>query len=240
MSDVANIISCSLGIPEYGALYIIHLLVKAMLGWQLMTLRIRRISKLRCTLDILTYIKRTVASILVPPLDEGLVICRLVTNLPIDLRHAVIDEAIVYPEENIGIEIIVVLKAEGLGSDWRVFPVAIDTERRNTELDPRLDTMDGFAQLLDEAAHIVSSPVADITESARIGCIHLLIRNLLACYRIRIEVVVDMEAINIITAHDISSHLTGIIGSLLESRIEKHEIIIVETEVRMLLHHALG
>ena len=100
--------------------------------------------------------------------------------------------------------------------------------------------MDGFTQLLDKAAHIISSPVADIAETARIGCIHLLIRNLLASYRIRIEVVVDMEAINIITAHDISSHLSGIIGSLLESRIEKHEIIIVETEVWMLLHHALG
>ena len=114
MSDVANIICCCLGIPEHGALYIIHLLVKAMLGRQLMTLRIRRISKLSCTLDILTYLKRTVASILVPPLDEGLVICRLVTYLPIDLRHTVINEAIVYPEENICIEIIVVLKTESL------------------------------------------------------------------------------------------------------------------------------
>ena len=211
-----------------------------MFGWQLMTLRIRRISKLGCTLDILTYIKRTVAGILVPPLDESLVICRLVANLPIDLRHAVIDEAIVYPEENIGIEIIVVLKTESLRTNRRVFPVAIDTERRNTELHPRLDTMDGFPQLLDKAAHIVSSPVADVAETARIGCIHLLIRNLLASYRIRIEVVVDMKTVDIITAHDISSHLTGIICSLLESRIEKHEIIIVETEVRMLLHHALG
>lgn len=121
MSDVANIVGCSLGIPEHGALYIIHLLVKAMLGWQLMTLRIRRISKLRRTLNILTYIKRTVASILVPPLDKGLVICRLVTYLPIDLRRTVINEAIVYPEENICIEIIVVLKTESLRSDRRVF-----------------------------------------------------------------------------------------------------------------------
>ena len=240
MSDVADIICSSLGIPEYGALYIIHLLVKAMLGWQLMTIRIGRVGELSGALDILTYIKRTIAGILVPPLDEGLVICRLVTYLPINLRHTVIDEAIVYPEENISIEIIVVLKSEGLGANWRVFPVAIDTERRNAELHPRLDTMDGFTQLLDEAAHIVSSPVADVTESARIGSIHLLIRNLLACYRIRIEVVVDMKTVDIITAHDISSHLTGIIGSLLESRIEKHEIIIVETEVRMLLHYALG
>ena len=114
MSDIAYIICSSLGIPEHSALYIIHLLVKAMLGRQLMTIRIGRISELSGALDILTYIKRTVAGILVPPLDEGLVICRLVTYLPIDLRHAVIDEAIVYPEENIGIEIIVVLKTEGL------------------------------------------------------------------------------------------------------------------------------
>ena len=240
MSYIANIISCSLSIPEYGALYIIHLLVKAMLGRQLMTLRIRRISKLRRTLDILTYIKRTVAGIFVPPLDEGLVICRLVTNLPIDLRRTVINEAIVNPEENICIEIIVVLKTESLRSNRRVFPVAIDTERRNAELHPRLDTMDGFTQLLDEPAHIISSPIADITESARIGCIHLLIRNLLASYRIRIEVIVDMKPIDIITVHNISSHLTSIICSLLKCRIEKHEIIIVETEVRLLLHHALG
>ncbi len=60
--------------------------------------------------------------------------------------------------------------------------------------------MDGFTQLLDEPAHIISSPIADVTETARIGCIHLLIRNLLASYRIRIEVVVDMKTIDIITA----------------------------------------
>ena len=82
MPDVANIISCSLGIPEHGALYIIHLLVKAMLGWQLMTLRIRRISKLRRTLDILTYIKRTVASILVPPNAAKAAIKKLLIFIP--------------------------------------------------------------------------------------------------------------------------------------------------------------
>ena len=128
MTDVAHIIYCGLGIPEHGALHIVHLLVQTVLSRQLMTAWIHRVWILGCALDVLADIERTVASILVPPLDKGLVIGCPVTNLPINLRHAIVDEAIVHPEEHIGIEVVVVLQTEGVGTDRRITLVAINAE----------------------------------------------------------------------------------------------------------------
>ena len=92
--------------------------------------------------------------------------------------------------------------------------------------------MDGFAQLLDEAAHVVASPVADVSESPALLTEELLVWNLLAGCGIRIEIVVDMETIDVVAAHDVGSHTAGIVGCLLESRVEEHQIIIVEAEIR--------
>ena len=66
---------------------------------------------------------------LIPPGYERLVIGSTIAYLPINLRHAVVNEAIVHPEEHIGIEVVVVLQAEGVGTDWGIAPVAIDAER---------------------------------------------------------------------------------------------------------------
>lgn len=68
----------------------------------------------------------------------------------------------------------------------------------------------------------------------------LLIGNLLAGYGIWIEIVVDMEAVDVVAAHDVGCHTAGIVGRLLESRIEEHQVIVVEAEIRMGLHHASG
>ena len=85
-----------------------------MLGRELMTARIHWVGKLGGTLDVLTDIEWTIARMLVPPLDEGLIIGSSVAYLPIELRHAVVDETIIDPEQHIGIEVIIVLKTEGL------------------------------------------------------------------------------------------------------------------------------
>ena len=129
MADVAHIVGSSLGIPEHSALHIVHLLVQTVLGWQLVAAWIHRVGILGGALDVLADIERSVARIFVPPLDKGLVIGSLVAYLPINLRHAVVNEAIVHPEEHIGIEVVVVLQSEGVGTDWGVAPVAIDAER---------------------------------------------------------------------------------------------------------------
>ena len=100
--------------------------------------------------------------------------------------------------------------------------------------------MDGFAQLLDEAAHVVASPVTDVSESPALLTEELLVWNLLAGCGIRIEIVVDMETIDVVAAHDVGCHTAGIVGCLLESRIEEHQVIVVEAEIRMGLHHASG
>ena len=52
MADVAHIVGSGLGIPEHGSLHIVHLLVQAMLGRELMTARIHWVGKLGGTLDV--------------------------------------------------------------------------------------------------------------------------------------------------------------------------------------------
>ena len=68
----------------------------------------------------------------------------------------------------------------------------------------------------------------------------LLVWNLLAGCGIWIEIVVDMETVDVVAAHDVGCHTAGIVGCLLESWVEEYQVIIVEAEIRMGLHHASG
>ena len=190
------------------------------------------------TLNVFTDIERTVAGMLVPPGDERLIVCRLVANFPIQLRHGIVNKSIVHPEQHISIEIIIVLQAVGLRTVRIGTLVAINTERRNTKLHPRLDGMNGFTQLLNETAYIVTAPITDIAESSRMLSVERLIRNLLACYRIRIEIIINMESIDIISSYNISCNTASILSSLSQSRIEKHQVVILEAKFRLLLDDA--
>ena len=83
MTNVAHIVSSSLGIPKHSTFHIVHLLMKLVLGRQLMALWICRVGILGCTLDVLTDIERAFAGILVPPGDKRLVVGSTITYLPI-------------------------------------------------------------------------------------------------------------------------------------------------------------
>ena len=98
--------------------------------------------------------------------------------------------------------------------------------------------MDGLSQLLHKTTYIVASPILNIGKAMIHALIELLVWNLLACYRIRIEIIVDVKSVDIVSAHDIGCHTTSIVGCLLQTGVEQHQIIIRETELWM-LHHTL-
>ena len=49
-----------------------------------------------------------------------------------------------------------------------------------------------------------------------------------------------MKSVDIVSAHDIGCHTTSIVGCLLQTGVEQHQIIIRETELWMLHHHTTG
>ena len=150
---------------------------------------------------------------LVPPHNQRLVVGSLVANLPIYLWHAIVNPPVVHPHQHVGIEVVIVLQSVRLTSHLgRTLLVAIDAEGRHTELHPRLHLLDALAHLLDEHVHVVAAPVAFVLESVVVLGELLVVGNLLTGSGIRIEIVVDMDSIHVIAAHDVLHHLTDIVA----------------------------
>ena len=103
----------------------------------LVSVRILQIGIFNCALYILANNQRTCCCMLAPPLNKCGVISSLMTNLPIELRHAVIHPTVVYPQQDIGIQIVVVLSSVGIATYWRTLFVSIDSKWRDTNLYPR-------------------------------------------------------------------------------------------------------
>ena len=139
---------------------------------------------------------------LVPPFYQcGIVGCR-VSNLPIKLWHTIVYPSIVHPSQHIGIKVVVVLQAVGLGTIQRVaLLVAINTEWRHTKL------------------HIISAPVATILDTIIIFSIFSIVGNNHSWSWVWIEIVVDVQTVNIITAHEVINHLANIVSILRHTRI---------------------
>ena len=237
---VARIIHSSLGIPEHGTLHILHLLGQTMLGRLLMLVGILQVLVLHRTLDILTDKQGTGASVLVPPTDQRLVIGSLIANLPVNLRHTIVKPAIIHPHQHISIQVIIVLQAVGITADSSILLVTVDTKRRDTHLYPRLHGMYRLIELLDKQVYVIPAPVATILDAITMKTILRIIRNNLSCCRIRIEIVIHMNTIHIVTGHDILGHLTDIVTVLRNTRIQYLQSVVVKTSLRMLNSHMSG
>ena len=91
--------------------------------------------------------------------------------------------------------------------------------------------MNGLIKLLYKDVDIVTSPVADIIETAIVSLILLLVIDDLSCCRIRIEIVVNVKSVDIIPFDDVVDHVTHIISSLGDAWVEYQLSIIVEHPV---------
>ena len=72
--------------------------------------------------------------------------------------------------------------------------------------------MYGFAELLYKPAHVITAPITYVSHAARLLTVELLIRNLTSGLWIWIEIIINMESINIISAYNVHSHLANIVG----------------------------
>ena len=99
--------------------------------------------------------------------------------------------------------------------------------------------MNGFAELLYKPAHVITAPITNVSHTARLLAEELLIRNLASSLRIWIEIIIDMESINIISAYNVHSHLANIVGCSLQPRIQQRQLAILKTEIWTPLHDIL-
>ena len=176
---------------------------------------------------------------LIPPGYERLVIGCTIAYLPINLRHTIVYPTIIHPKQYICIKIIIILEAESFRTIRIGTLVAVDAEWRNTKLDPRLNGMNGFAELLYKPAHIITAPITDVSHAARLLAEELLIRNLTSGLWIWIEIIINMESINIISAYNVHCHLANIVGCSLQPRVQQRQLAILKTEIRTPLYDIL-
>ena len=166
---------------------------------------------------------------LTPPFDECLIIGGFITNLPVNLWHVIVEPAIVHPQKDVGIEVVVVLGTIGVTAYRRTFFVTVNTKWRDAHLHPGLGLVDGLIELLDEEVDIISAPVVDVPDAVGVLTEEVFVGDNLALHGIGIEIVVHVDAVDIITAHDVTRHLTDVITVLWESGIEDEEIVVAET-----------
>ena len=170
-----------------------------------------------------------------PPMNQSLIIGRLVSNFPIDLRNVIIHPTIVHPHQHIRIEVIVILKAIGFASIRIALLVAVNTERRHTELHPRFTFTHGFVYFLDQHIYIVTTPIRNVTISTTVLGKCRIVRKFFSRIRIRIEIVVHVKGIDVITAHDVTNNLADVLAVFRKPRIEIQLSSILNKELRMLV-----
>ena len=78
-------------------------------------------------------------------MNEFIVISRLVTNLPVDLRNIVIHPTLVYPIKDVGIKVVVVLKSVRLtaGNISAILLVMENAKGTYAKLHPGLCAVNG-------------------------------------------------------------------------------------------------
>ena len=94
--------------------------------------------------DMLPHDQLSVLYMARPPEYQLSVVSYLMSHIPVDLRHHIVHQPLPVPEEDIGVEIVIVLQTTGLGSDRMGSLISVDAEGTDAELDVGLDATDGL------------------------------------------------------------------------------------------------
>ena len=170
-----------------------------------------------------------------PPLHQCLIVSRLMTDFPVNLRNIIINPAFTRPEQNISIQIVIILQAIGITSQRVTFLITIDSERTDSELYPRLHPPNGFVQFLNQHIHITTSPVRLVSKASAITGKTCVIGKIDSLNRIRIEIVIHVDSVHIIAGHNIRHDLTDIFTTLGKCRVEVQLVSISNKPFRMLI-----
>ena len=74
--------------------------------------------------------------------------------------------------------------------------------------------VDGFVELLDEEVHIVTTPITTIANAIIILTILGIVWNRLTSSRIRVEIVVHVDAVDVVAGDDVTGNFTDIVAIL--------------------------
>ena len=83
----------------------------------------------------------------------------------------------------------------------------------------------------------MATPVTNISIAFLVGSKLSSIGNLHAWHRIRIEIVVNVQSVNIVTFHDVHHDGTDVVAILLHGWIQQCQSVIVEAALRMTARH---
>ena len=160
--------------------------------------------------------------------------------LPVYLRNIIIDPTIARPKQYICIQIVIVLQAVGLASERIVLFVTVDTKRTNTELHPRLQATNSLVYLLNQYINIAPAPVGTIGEPSAVTGKACVIRKVHAFCRIRIEIIIHMNSVYIVTRNNVRHHHANMTTTFGQCRIKKELIIVSDKPFRMDIIQVIG
>ena len=237
---VAGIVNSGFGIPQHGALDARELLTETVLGSLLVLVGVLWVGILHGALYVLANKEGTTRGMPVPPFNQRGVVGCLVAYLPIDLGHAVVEPAVVDPQQHVGIEVVVVLQTVGLTAYGRILGITVDAEGRDAHLDPGFSLMDGLVELLDEEVDVVAAPVTTVAYAIVVGVILGIVGDGLTGCGIGIEIVVHVDAIHVVTADDVLGYSTDIVAVLGNARIKDGEPVVRKATLGMLYGDVVG
>ena len=155
-----------------------------------------------------------------PPFHQCLIVSRFVTDFPVNLWNIIINPSFTCPKQYIGIKIIIVLQTIGVTSQRITLLITINTERTDTKLHPWLDATNRFVKFLYQHIHITTTPICLIGKTSTITGKTCIIRKIQSINRIRIEIIIHVNSIYIITRHNIGHNFTDMLPAFGKCRIE--------------------
>ena len=153
-------------------------------------------------------------------------------DLPIDLGDIIIDPALLHPIEDIGVEIIIILQAirRAARAVGRALLIAVDAKGADAKTNPGLCQQDRPLQLTDQGVDILTPPLVTLTRLiAHRQAIFLetpVVGESQSGHRVGIEVIIHVDRVDIVTAHDITHHPADELPAIRNTRI-KEDLLVV-------------
>ena len=111
---ITHIIYSSLSIPKDSALNVAQFFVQEVFGLHLILLRVVGVCMFYCAFDVFSNKQGTRVGIFIPPVYKCFVVCCLMTYLPIELWYAVVKPTVIFPQQDVCIEFVIVLESVGI------------------------------------------------------------------------------------------------------------------------------
>ena len=191
------------------------------LSVKLVLVAVARIGGVHDPIYILTDIYINVGGIVVPPFCKMAARRGLKVERPVELGSKIVDPSVFSPKKHVGIEIIVVLKPGAVAASWVAAFITPYPEGTYSKPHPWLSLLYRGMKLLYKEVNIMSAPFIAVHFRAKFLIARVVRREFPSIGGIRIEIIVDMNAVDVIAADDVADHVANEIAVLLIGRVEE-------------------